>query len=193
MATLSGTIPGMAAIAAGVPLKFKGQSQGLSGISSALGRQVKEQNALANAMDARTSQLLSQGQPGLINPATQPYSNAVQSRLAALAGAMPGRAGMRNPGLTGAQPRMQAIFNRARMDAMDQATQGAAQGAEEQRARQLGEMDFSRRMFAKIAEDRAKNYEQEQNTRGMRGISERNIGSTLQDVGRAMLQSGGII
>ena len=90
-------------------------------------------------------------------------------------------------------PRLASAVARSRMDARDQAASTAMQGAEEQRARTLGEVDFRRRLLGDIARQRAGLYEQEQNTRGMRGIAERNIGSTLNDIGLALIKSGGII
>ena len=193
MATLSGMLPGMLAIGAGFPMSAKGSQQGLSGISSAIGRQTKEQESLRSASDAQTSALLSSQPAGLSSFNTQPYAPAVESRLAALAKAMPGTRGMTAPGQPNMQPRLAAAMARSRMDARDQATSTAAQGAEEQRARTLGEVDYRRRLIGSIGQQRSELYGQEQGTRGMRGIAERNIGSTLTDIGKALIQSGGVI
>lgn len=180
-------------LAAGIPMKYAGERKGLTGIQSALKRQAKEQDAIGAQMDARTGELLASRPVALGQPATQPYAPAVQSRLAALQAAMPGRAGMVAPGRPTMQPRLSSALARAGADAQARATQAAASGAEMQRGRDLGEMDFQRRMLGQIAQDRSKLYQQEQDTRGMRGIAERNIGGTLQDIGRALMSSGGIL
>jgi hypothetical protein len=193
MATLSGLVPGLIAMGAGTPTKYVGQTKGLGGISGAIGRQVKEQERFRGEMDAQTSALLSRQPPGLTPFTAQPYAPAAESRLAALGQAMPGVRGMTAPGLPNMSPRLASAVARSRMDARDQAASTAMQGAEEQRARTLGEVDFRRRLLGDIAKQRAGLYEQEQNTRGMRGIAERNIGSTLNDIGLALIKSGGII
>ena len=193
MATLSGVVPGLAALGAGIPLRFNGERQGLGGVQSALSRQIKEQSDLSKLADEHTSASLAGAPAGFTKPNQQPFNPVVQSRLSALAAAMPGQAGVRRP--TGAllNSRMSPALTRARMDASDNATIASAKGAEEERSRQLGELDFRRRMVGDMAKGREKIYQQEQDTRSMRGIAERNIGGTLQDIGRQLIASGGII